>query len=124
MKQTGPPDQTPPNDTLRPCTFVWGPTPSCLAPLAIGGNSYLSTATFVDGNGETYWYHYNCFVGSYAVTRVYCVSRFGSPFRDLVRYQWPIGSSPNQCSGPYKMWTGTIYGGGNPLCVVHVDETP
>lgn len=115
------PDQTPPNDTLRACTFVWGPTPACLTPLAIGGNSYLSTSTFVDSNGDTYYYYYNCFVSTYAVFRVYCVSIFGSPYMEVFRYKWPIGSAPNQCSGPYLMHTGTLYAGGNPACVVHID---
>jgi hypothetical protein len=91
-------------------------------PLAIGANSYLSTASFTDtSTGDQFWYHFNCYVGYYALTRVYVTSQYGSPYRDLIRYRWPIGTGGNSCK-PFLMAYGQLYLGGDPACVVTVSE--
>jgi hypothetical protein len=108
--------------TLQPCTLFWGPTPAGLLPLAVGANSYLSSTSFTDtSTGDQFWYHFNCYVGYYALTRVYVTSQYGSPYRDLIRYRWPIGAGGNSCK-PFLMASGQLYLGGDPACVVTVSE--
>lgn len=122
ISQLGPDDATP--RTVQPCTMAFGPLPAWALPLALAAdhNGYLSTSSFVDGStGDTFYYHLDCYVGFYALTRIYQTSGFGSPFRDLIRYRWTIGAAGNSCAGPWQMHSAGIYAGGNPLTILHAD---
>jgi hypothetical protein len=88
--------------------------------LALGASSYLSTTTFTDlSTGDQFWYYLTCFLGYYVLTRVYAVSAFGSPYRDVVRYRWLIGYQGNSCQ-PFLLANGQIFQGGDPTCVVTI----
>ena len=111
-----------PNVILEPCTLRWGPTPAGLLPLAVGVNSYLSTQVFVDKvTLDQFRYYFTCFLNYFTLTRVYEASVYGSPYRDVIRYQWVIGSAGSSCK-PFLMANGQIYAGGDLLCVVTVSE--
>ena len=105
---------------FQDATIQWGPTPSGLLALGLGTNSYLSTATFPDyTSGDQFYYLLSCYSGSYVLTRVYITSIYGSPYRDMIRYLWPIGYLGNTCS-PFSLPQGQMYIGGDPSCVVSI----
>lgn len=104
------------------CTLEWGPTPSGLAPLSLGTNSYLSTATFTDDQtGDSYYWFLSCFSSIVRISRVFETSIFGSPFLDSVAYFWTFGFSGNTCN-PFSLTNGTDFAGGT--CVLYLEETP
>ncbi len=103
---------------ILPCTFVWQETPAALLPLGIASFTYLSTQNFFDTfTGDLYRYHLNCALSYFALTRVYETSLYGSPYRDVIRFKWPIGLGGNTCD-PFSMVSGQIYSGGDPTCQV------
>jgi hypothetical protein len=110
------------NQILQSATLQWGPTPPGLSPLGIGSSSFLSTTTFTDiTTGDQFWYNLYCSLGYYVVTRVYAVSQYGSPYRDVVRYKWLIGFGGNTCQ-PFMLINGQIFPGGDPTCVVTITQ--
>lgn len=95
--------------TYQDATFVWGPTPSGYTALALGTNSYLSSASYVDEIGETFQLYLGCSGNNWTLTRVYLHSIFGNPYRDSVRFTWSMteAGSPNTCS-PFLLRVGRI----------------
>ena len=101
-------------------TIVYGVTPTVLAPLNLGASCYLSTAYFPDlTTGDQFRYNFFCYFGYYILTRVYDTSVYGSPYRDQIRYRWPVGFPGDTCS-PFSMASGAIYTGGDTTCIVAV----
>ena len=97
-----------------------GSDPGGIASCGIGANSYLSTATFPDyTTGDQFYYLLSCYNGSYVLTRVYITSLYGSPYRDMIRYLWPIGYAGNTCT-PFDLAAGQMYIGGDPSCVISI----
>jgi hypothetical protein len=110
------------NQILQSATLQYGTTPLELAALGLSAASYLSTTTFTDtATGDQFWYYLSCFLGYYALTRLYAESAYGSPYRDIVIYRWLIGASGNSCE-PFLLANGTIFPGGDPSCVVTISE--
>lgn len=111
---------------FQPCTIRYGPTPAALSTLALGTSCFLSDESFIDVFGDRFRYYLNCtgttISGSeYTLTRVYVTSIFGSPFRDSVRYTWPMSTAGNSCS-PFALINGILYAGGTGPCTPHVVE--
>src|ERR1035437_3586398 len=113
------------NDHIfQSATLVYGSVPSALNPLGgelgSGQSAYLSTVTFTDfSTGDQFWYSLSCFLGYYILTRVYATSMYGSPYRDMTRYRWPISDPLNSCS-PFALMHGQIFSGGDPSCIVTI----
>jgi hypothetical protein len=107
---------------LQSAVLVYGPSPSALSALGIGQSAYLSTVTFTDfSTGDQFWYYLSCYLGYYILTRVYATSLYGSPYRDMTRYRWPISDPSNSCN-PFLLAHGQIFSGGDPSCVVTVSK--
>jgi hypothetical protein len=122
-------------EILRNCTLQWTTPPSGLGGLGLTNPGYFSTTSFIDAEtGDTYWYYLACFLNYMLLTRVYAVSVYGSPFRDVVRYQWLVSGSCEISSGggpsvfdqntccPFRMVCGSIFAGGDATCRVNLEE--
>ena len=101
------------------CTLQYGATPASYNGLAIGAQSYLSTASFADQFGNKFQYYFYCQRNQFFLSRVYVNSVFGSPFQDSVRYLWTMTSAGNTCS-PFLLGNGQIYSGGDASCIVTI----
>jgi hypothetical protein len=105
---------------IKDCTFQWTDTPPALLPLGLGEKEYLSIQTFRDiATDDVYRYHLQCVLNFFTLTRVYEESAYGSPYRDVIRYKWPISLSGNSCN-PFYMDSGIMYSGGDNSCVVTI----
>lgn len=105
---------------FQPTTLVYGPTPPEYGPLSVGPYAYFSPGSFTDQvTGDSFRYFFTCYMGKYALGRLYVHSVFGSPFRDIFRYSWPVGLHGNTCS-PFTLVFGQVYQGGDPSCVVTI----
>jgi hypothetical protein len=104
------------------CTLQWGPTDPYFANLALGPNTFMSRESFIDSINQTFWYYFNCTSSNFTLTRLYKSSLFGSPYRDSVRFTWPIGSAGNTCV-PFLLTTGTVYQGGDTRSQITVTPT-
>jgi hypothetical protein len=104
---------------FQPCTLAYGATPTQYGALALGAECFLSTASFVDENGDSFRYYFACERTQFTLSRVYANSLFGSPFLDPVRYTWPLGAPGNTCD-PFLLAGGQIYPGGDPSCSVTI----
>lgn len=103
---------------LQNCTIQYGPTPPAYAPLALGPNSFLSTAQFHEtGSSDMFNYYFFCFQGLYEIGQVYITSVFGSPFRGPTQVKWAIGFAGNTCS-PFLLSNGVLQLGYSPQTVV------
>lgn len=117
-----------PNDPIwnggmfKDCTLVWGTVDPGYSKLALGSNAFISTESFVDQIGQTYQYYFTCTSDKFTITRIYISSIFGTPYRDSVRYTWPIASAGNTCS-PFYLTTGTVYQGGDTRSDLEVKPT-
>jgi hypothetical protein len=108
------------NHMFQTAVLTYGPTPASLLTLGLGSNSYLSTTTFPDlTTGDQFRYNLSCYNGFYVLTRVYDTSVYGSPYRDMIRYFWPMGYMGNTCK-PFLLARGQMYTGGDPSCVVTI----
>jgi hypothetical protein len=107
-----PTDPTLNGGMFQPATLQWGPTPTDYDRLALGTNSFLSTQSFIDQLGESFRYYFTCTADKFTLTRVYAHSIFGNPYRDSVRYTWPLTLAGNTCD-PFSLTAGQIYSGGN-----------
>lgn len=111
------------NNYFPNCIIRYGPTPGGYASLSLGASSFLSESSFKDQNGDVHQWYLTCSTGNYSITRVYLHSIFGSPFRDSVRYTWPLNRAGNTCS-PFALTDGTIYAGGDAGCDIEIYEGP
>lgn len=98
-------------------TLTYGAVPSTLTTLPggattlrPGSSAYLSTASFVDANGDTFRYHLACSGSTFTIARIYENSVFGSPFEESARYTWTIGSGGATCT-PFSLAGGHAYTG-------------
>lgn len=107
-----PTDPTLNGGMFQPATLQWGPTPTVYARAALGTNSFLSTQSFIDQIGESFQYYFTCTTDKLTLTRVYANSIFGNPYRDTVRYTWPLSLAGNTCD-PFLLTAGQIYSGGD-----------
>lgn len=115
LSNNGTPDAAIP--LIYPCTLQWQTTPAGLLPLSVGTECFLSTVTFPDPvTGDEYWYHLSCSLAYYQLTRVYAVSLYGSPYRELLRLRWHIGVAGTSCSPLYCV-NSEIYPGANPASI-------
>jgi hypothetical protein len=107
-----PTDPTLNGGMFQPATLQWGLTPTDYDRLALGTNCFLSTQSFIDQIGESFRYFFNCTNDKFTLTRVYAHSIFGNPYRDTVRYTWPLSLAGNTCD-PLLLTSGQIYQGGD-----------
>jgi hypothetical protein len=103
--------------------YRYGTTPAGYAALSLGASSFLSESSFKDQNGDVHRWYFTCTAGSYTIQRVYLTSIFGSPFKDSIRYTWPLNRPANTCS-PFALTDGVIYSGGDAGCDIEVYEGP
>lgn len=104
------------------CTIQYGPTPAPLGALQLGANSYISVESFPDPQtGDVFHYFMSCFSSVVRVSRVFPTSIYGSPFLDSVIYWWTLGFPGNTCD-PFLLSNGTVFAGGDPNCVVVIQE--
>jgi hypothetical protein len=102
------------------CVLAYGPTPSVYTPLGLGASCFLSTGSFTDGNtGDSFQYTFSCGPSGYTLSRVYAVSIFGSPYKDVVRYTWVIGEFGNTCT-PFLLNRGQPNSACDPATVVTI----
>ena len=106
---------------FQSCVIVYGTTPAVYASLNLGAQCFLSTQSFIDTNNDTFQYYFYCQGNQFNLSRVYTSSIYGSPYLDLARYSWKIGStvSGNTCS-PLLLTNGQIFVGGDPTCSVTI----
>jgi hypothetical protein len=97
--------------SYQDATFVWGPTPSGYAALALGTNSYLSSASYTDSIGESFRYFLGCSGNVWTFRQVYLTSIFGSPHQGSVLFTWNTTTTGNTCS-PLLLRSGQISAGG------------
>ena len=103
-------------------TLVYGAVPSGLAPLGLGANAFLSTASFNDDfSADSFRYHIFCSSGFYCLTRVYEASIYGSPYLEATRYRWLSGLTGNTCV-PFLLTNGKIFSGGDASTVITLSE--
>ena len=108
------------SNLILPCTLQWTDIPASLLPLGLPPKGYLSTQQLQDQlTGDMYWNYLYCVINNYTLTRLYETSVYGSPYRDVQRFRWPIGQGTNTCQ-PFFMNQGFIYSGGDPACVVTI----
>jgi hypothetical protein len=107
---------------FRSCTIQYGPTPACYAALNLPANTFLSVQTFPDplSNGAIFQYFLTCLYNQFSLTRIYCTSPYGSPYRDGVLYSWVLGGYGNTCS-PFRLDSGSAYPGSDATCGVTID---
>jgi hypothetical protein len=107
---------------FQACTLQWGPIPSEFSSLGLGANCFLSTEVFDDPfTGGTFRYNLNCSSVFFRISRVYEPTDSSPAYHDSTIYTWQIGATGNSCS-PFLLASGTIYPGGNSLCVVTISE--
>jgi len=105
---------------LRSATIEYQDVPVALQPLVLNDRGYLSTTQFRDTLTDyMFWYYLSCFQNYYLLTRLFANYIYGTPYRDIVRYSWQIGITGNTCS-PFALTNGTIFVGGDPICVVTI----
>ena len=106
---------------FQDATLQWQAPPACFAPLNIISNIFMSTTTFIDvfGNVPFYYYLY-CQYNQFFLTRIYCTSPYGSPYRDAALYSWAVGGYGNNCS-PFRLDNGTPFPGSDASCFVTID---
>lgn len=98
LHQTVGPDTN--NAQLQDCTYTWGPVPVPLQFAAGTGNAFISTSSFLNAFGNTFWYWFYCPAGgSYVVATI---DVFNHTFGSLVGFS--IGIGGNQCS-PFLLQT-------------------
>jgi hypothetical protein len=98
---------------FQSCIVYYDTTPAWALPLLIGASSYLSTTSFPDptyGAGYPFYYHLACVSGSYTLSRVYQNHPTSSPYRDVVRYSWPVPWPGNSCT-PFALTFGRPFTG-------------
>jgi hypothetical protein len=107
---------------FKACTLVYGATPPEFSDFEIGPNCYLSSIAFVDDfSSLSYRYILGCDGVSFTLSRLFLPSDVTTAFRDSSDYQWTIGLRGNVCS-PFLLSNGTIYQGGNPMCLVVISQ--
>ena len=108
---------------FQDATLTWQAPPACFAPLNIVSNIFMSTTTFNDvfGNVPFYYYLY-CQYNQFFLTRIYCTSPYGSPYRDAALYSWLIGGYGNNCS-PFYLHNGAAFPGSDATCSVSIDPS-
>jgi hypothetical protein len=117
-----------PNDPIlnggmfKNCTLYYGPTDPAFARLALGASSFMSLESFIDQINQEYWYFFNCTSSNFTLTRIYKSSIFGSPYRDSVRFTWPIGAAGNTCD-PFLLTYGVVYQGGDTRSQITITPT-
>ena len=107
---------------FQACTIEWQATPSDFSGLALGAYCFLSTETFDDPyTGGTFQYNLSCDTIYFRLSRVYHSTSYGPAYQDAATYTWRIGDPGNSCS-PFLLSGGTIYPGGDSMCIVTISE--
>lgn len=112
------------NDQIfRDATLQYQDLPDwAITGLALPYQGHLSTETFVDvPTGDRFWYYLTCHQGYYLLTRIFEISVYGSPYRDVVRYRWQGGVAGNTCD-PWAMTNGQMFSGGDSSCIVTLTQ--
>ncbi|HWE38587.1 MAG TPA: hypothetical protein VG406_18595, partial [Isosphaeraceae bacterium] len=89
------------------------------AALDLGSECYMSTASFLDPEGQSFRYYFNCQLTQFTLSRLYAQSTYGSPYQDIIRYSWSLNAPGNTCS-PLLLNNGRIYVGGDAGCSVTI----
>ncbi len=108
---------------FQSCTIQYGPTPAWASSLNLGPEIYLSTGSFFDPllASSPFSYLLTCRYNQFALTRLYPVSPYGSPYRDAILYTWLVGGYGNTCS-PFHLDNGLAFPGSDPTCSVTIDQ--
>lgn len=108
---------------FRNCTIRYQPTPAWASPLNLGPNVFLSDQSFSDPllTSSPFYYLLTCRYNQFALTRLYPVSPYGSPYRDAILYTWLIGGYGNTCH-PFHLDNGLAFPGSDPYVTVGIDE--
>lgn len=101
-------------------TLSYQLTPSGLLPLNLGTHCFLSNSLHTDSDtGDLFRYYFSCQSNYFSLTRVYESSLYGSPYRDILLFNWSLPWFTNTCT-PFYLHAGVIYPGGDPACVLQV----
>lgn len=108
------------NGLFQNATLTYQNIPASLAALSLNPQGHLSDSQYFDqGTGDSFWYYFSCAQESYTLSRLFEVSVWGSPYRDIVRYRWLDGQIGNTCN-PFQLTNGQIFAGGDATCVVTI----
>jgi hypothetical protein len=111
------------NQLFQDCTITLQAKPSWTSPLPLPDPIYLSgPLTCHDGgpnNGLTFYYSFECYQGYYVLFRLFPTCTFGTPYRELVCYQWVIGYQGSTCT-PFVLPQGIGFAGMDPGSIVSV----
>jgi hypothetical protein len=111
-------DTTCSHGMFQSASLLYQPTPTSFGSLLLPDHVHLSTSLYPDlDTGDDFYYLFACEDGFYTLSRIYPHSIFGSPYRDVVRFTWPIPWSGNSCS-PFLLTYGLIFRFGDPACRV------
>ena len=106
---------------FQSATLAYQTPPACLDPLNTSTKVFLSTSTFPDRIlGVPFYYYLYCQYNQYLLTRLYCNSPYGSPYRDGALYSWLVGGYGNSCN-PFYLHNGVAYPGSDTTCSVSID---
>ncbi len=110
------------NGILVSDSLQFGATPDVFTPLHLGSSCYLGVGVHTDPDSlDQFRYHFACQPGFYTLSRVFEVSIYGSPYRDIVRYSWPMPLPGNSCL-PFLLTNGFVFRGGDATCKVIISE--
>lgn len=116
-------DETCNFDMFQSCTLTWQDTPSCMTPLSLPDQIYSSYPEgFPDpiGGGAIFYYLLTCQYSQFTLSRIYCVSPYGSPYHDGILYTWLLGGYENTCV-PFALDFGSPFPGSDASCFVTID---
>lgn len=109
---------------FKNCTLVWGPMDPALTNTRPVPNAFISTQSFIDSVGNTYWYYFACSGNNFTLTKIYKSSIFvpNGPSQDATRFTWNITAAGNT-SNPFLLTNGTVYQGGDTRSQITITPT-